>query len=128
MRDIVPEALADLLRDQPMSQAKLDVAWRATVGPALARASRVWLEDRILRVETPGPLWAAEIARAGDELVARLARLLGTGVVARLAIHAPGAPPDTARRPPTRADTTRNQPRAAAPRPSSRRNPAKKRP
>lgn len=98
LRDILSDALTDAVRDQPMSQAKLEFAWRASVGPALARASRVSLEGNVLRVDTPGPLWAVEIERARQDLLVRLARLLGPGVVARLAVHAPGAPPGGPRR------------------------------
>ncbi len=89
LRDILPDAVAETLRDQPMSQAKLEFAWRAAAGAAVARLSTVTLDGTALRVEVPGPLWAVEIERARDAVLQKLARVLGPGTVDRLVVRAP---------------------------------------
>ena len=89
LRDILPDAVAESLRDQPMSQAKLEFAWRTAAGAAVARLSTVTLDGTTLRVEVPGPLWAVEIERARDGLLQKLARVLGPGIVERLVVRAP---------------------------------------
>lgn len=108
VRDLAGDALAELLRDQPMSPQKLDFAWKAAVGPALARATAVSLDGRVLRVEVAGPLWGSEIERAADGVLARLARVLGPGAVTALDVR--GGVPARPRRPPVR------QPPAGRPR------------
>ena len=47
----LPGALAELLRDAPLSPGKVGFAWRAAVGPNLERVTSVRLEARILIVE-----------------------------------------------------------------------------
>lgn len=89
VRDVATDSLAELLRDQPMSQQKLEFAWRAAAGPAVARLSAIGLDGDTLRVAVPGPLWALEIERAAPAVLQRLAQLLGSGVVARLDVHSP---------------------------------------
>lgn len=101
LREVVTDALADLLADQPASPHKLAFAWRAAVGPALARATSVTLEGTTLVVEVAGPLWAPEVQRAVPELLGRLERLLGAGVVRAIAVKAPGSATPR-RRPPAR--------------------------
>ena len=44
LQAIVPRALTELLRLGPMSQGKLEVAWRAAVGDALSRVTTVRLQ------------------------------------------------------------------------------------
>ena len=42
----LPGALAQLLRDTPLSDGKVGFAWRAAVGPAVERATKVeWVVD-----------------------------------------------------------------------------------
>jgi predicted nucleic acid-binding Zn ribbon protein len=70
--------LADLLRQQPLSAAKVSLAWRAAAGAAVARATRVELrEDGTLIVLVGDPRWRPEIERAAGMLRPKLATLLG---------------------------------------------------
>jgi predicted nucleic acid-binding Zn ribbon protein len=70
--------LADLLRQQPLSAAKVSLAWRAVAGAAVARATRVELrEDGTLIVLVGDPRWRPEIERAAGMLRPKLATLLG---------------------------------------------------
>jgi hypothetical protein len=50
---IVPAALRELLRAAPLSDGKVNFAWKTAVGPALERATAVKLEAGTLIVETP---------------------------------------------------------------------------
>ena len=38
---VMPNALAEIVRQAPLSHGKVDFAWRTTVGPAMARVSAV---------------------------------------------------------------------------------------
>ena len=83
--DAVPAALAALLERQPLSPAKVDFAWRVAVGPAVARATHASLEpDGTLVVTTTDRHWTREVESARPLVLARLARLLGPGVVRSL--------------------------------------------
>lgn len=84
----VPRALAQLLKDTPLSPGKVEFAWRAAVGPALARATRVRLAaGGVLDVETPDRQWAIEVRRSSGLIGARLNALLGNGVITRIRTH-----------------------------------------
>jgi predicted nucleic acid-binding Zn ribbon protein len=75
---VLPDTLSEIVRRQPLTQAKVDFAWRTAVGPALARVSSARLDrDGALRVRTDDDRWTREIERAGDVIRARLDRLLG---------------------------------------------------
>jgi predicted nucleic acid-binding Zn ribbon protein len=75
---VLPDTLSEIVRRQPLTQAKVDFAWRTAVGPALARVSSVQMDDGgTLRVRTDDDRWTREIERAGDVIRARLDRLLG---------------------------------------------------
>jgi predicted nucleic acid-binding Zn ribbon protein len=81
-------ALAKLLRNTPLTPGKTEFAWRAAVGPAMARATHVRLDgDGVLRVETRDPRWAIEVRRSSSLIVARLNSLLGDGVVKQIKAH-----------------------------------------
>ncbi len=80
-------ALAPLLRRQPLSQAKVRLAWTATVGAAASRATVVGLHaDGTLAVTAGTDHWRRETARASSTIRARLASLLGPDVVKRIAV------------------------------------------
>jgi hypothetical protein len=81
----VPGALAQLLRDVPNSQGKVDFAWKAAVGAAVDRVTSVRLEHRVLLVEVPDRNWDREIARSTPVILARLQTLLGREAIT--AIH-----------------------------------------
>lgn len=75
---VLPTTVSEIVRRQPLSTAKVDFAWRTSVGPAIARVSTAVLgRDGILRVRVGDRRWAREIARSRDLLHARLERLLG---------------------------------------------------
>jgi hypothetical protein len=75
---VLPDTLTEIVRRQPLTQAKVDFAWRTAVGPALARVSSVRLDGGgTLRVQTEDDRWKREIERALEVIRARLDRLLG---------------------------------------------------
>jgi predicted nucleic acid-binding Zn ribbon protein len=75
---VLPDTLSEIVRRQPLTQAKVDFAWRTAVGPALARVSSAQLDgDGTLRVRTDDDRWTKEIERGRDVIRARLDRLLG---------------------------------------------------
>lgn len=120
VRDALSEGLAQLIGDQPMSQAKLDFAWRTAVGAALARVTRVELApDRTLKVGVAGPLWRIELQRAVPEVLPRLTTLLGNGAVTRIELEQDADAPTPAtrrtgpRRPPGRLPAVRPSERSA---------------
>jgi hypothetical protein len=78
IQNVAPAALADLLRRQPCTSAKVGLVWQMVAGPHLTRAaepefrppSTVLLRSRDAR-------WARELTRSRALLEARLRPLLG---------------------------------------------------
>jgi len=83
----LPGALVQLLRETPLSDGKVGFAWRAAVGPALDRATRVKLERRILIVETTSLQWSREVTRSSPLILKRLQTLLGADAVDRIEVR-----------------------------------------
>jgi hypothetical protein len=83
----LPGALALLLRETPLSDGKVDFAWRAAVGPALERATKVKLERKLLIVETTSLQWSREVTRSAPVILKRLQTLLGPEVVDRIEVR-----------------------------------------
>ena len=83
----LPGALALLLRDAPLSDGKVGFAWRAAVGPALERATKVKLEHKILIVETTSLQWSREVTRSSPVILKRLQTLLGAEAVERIEVR-----------------------------------------
>jgi uncharacterized protein YbjT (DUF2867 family) len=82
--DFATSALAELLAKQPMTAGKLQFAWRAAVGPALARAATLdWRDGRIV-VHMSSPEWTREIKRSKPMILERLRMLLGQDAVKRI--------------------------------------------
>jgi predicted nucleic acid-binding Zn ribbon protein len=82
---VIPAVLAEVLKKAPLCPEKVEFAWRAAVGPALARATRVALhDDGVLHVTASERQWAIEVKRSSKLILARLETMLGTGVVRRL--------------------------------------------
>jgi hypothetical protein len=80
---VLPGALIELVRRQPTSPAKVDFAWRTSVGPAIARASSAVLGDGgTLTVTVADARWRREISHNLPLVRARLERLLGDAVTA----------------------------------------------
>lgn len=90
MRPLVhalPGALAQLLRETPLSDGKVGFAWRAAVGPAVGRATAVKLEDGVLIVETTSKQWAVEIKRSSSTILPRMQTMLGTDAIVRIDVR-----------------------------------------
>jgi hypothetical protein len=83
----VPGALAELLRDVPLSAGKVDFAWRAAVGSNIQRVTSVRLEGRVLVVDVVDQGWASELERSSTTIVKRLKLLLGSDAVDRLLVR-----------------------------------------
>jgi predicted nucleic acid-binding Zn ribbon protein len=79
--------LPALLERAPLTPEKVDFAWQATVGAAMARSTTVRLLDSgTLVVRTEDPHWAREIERADEVILSRLRGLLGQSIVRRLLV------------------------------------------
>ncbi len=92
--DRIPAVLEALLAGQPLTSAKVEFAWKLSVGPALARATRVSRDaDGTLRVRAADAHWHREVQRAIPLIAGRLARLLGPGTVTRFAVESQSASP-----------------------------------
>ena len=85
----LPGALADLLRNAPLSDGKVDFAWRAAVGSAVERVTAVRLDGHVLIVEAGSAQWAREIRRSSGVILTRLQTLLGHDVVERIMVRDP---------------------------------------
>jgi len=83
----VPGAIAEILRAAPLSDGKVNFAWRAAVGPALERVTAVKLEHRVLIVETASPQWSREIMRSSAMILQRLQAFLGAGAVEAIEVR-----------------------------------------
>jgi hypothetical protein len=84
--DFATSVLAEMLAKQPMTAGKLQFAWRAAVGPALARAATLdWREGRVV-VHMSSPEWTREIKRSKPMILQRLRMLLGQDAVKRLEV------------------------------------------
>jgi hypothetical protein len=83
----LPGALAELLKDTPLSPGKVSFAWRAAVGPALERETTVRLEHRILIVDAASRQWAKEVRRSSSIILNRLQTLLGPEVVVSISVR-----------------------------------------
>jgi predicted nucleic acid-binding Zn ribbon protein len=77
--------LAELVRRQPPSKARTDFAWQLAVGPAIARATVVGLDDGgVLTVRATDARWLQELKRAQEVILPRLQDLLGPDQVTRI--------------------------------------------
>ena len=85
----LPGALAELLREAPLSPGKVSFAWRAAVGTQVGRVTSVLLEDRTLIVEPVDATWAREITRSSPVILTRLQALLGRDTVSRILVRDP---------------------------------------
>jgi len=83
----IPAAIADLLRDAPLSPGKVEFAWKTAVGPALGRSTSVKLVGTELLVDAVSPQWARELKRSSATVRARLDKLLGPGIVTAIIVR-----------------------------------------
>jgi hypothetical protein len=87
LQAVVPRALMELFRVGPLSQGKLEVAWRVAVGDALRRVTTVQLRpEGIVEVSAADARWQIELKRSSPVIVSRLRALLGAGSVTRLVV------------------------------------------
>jgi hypothetical protein len=87
LHTVVPRALTQLFSRGPMSQGKLEVAWRVAVGDALARVSTVRLgADGDVEVQAADQRWHKELKRSSSMILSRLTILLGRDAVRRLVV------------------------------------------
>jgi predicted nucleic acid-binding Zn ribbon protein len=83
---VIPAVLAEVLRKAPLCPEKVEFAWRAAVGPAVARVTSVSLDpDGVLHVGSSEAHWTTEVRRSSKLILARLESMLGAGVVKRIA-------------------------------------------
>lgn len=85
----LPGALAELLRDTPLSNGKVEFAWKAAVGNGLERGTSVRLEGAVLLVDVRDRNWAREITRSSAMILDRLQTLLGRETVTQILIRKP---------------------------------------
>lgn len=83
----IPRALAELLRETPLSPGKVEFAWKATVGPAMVRGTAVRLEGHTLLVEARTTAWAREVSRSSRIILKRMETLLGVDVIRELSVR-----------------------------------------
>ena len=87
LRSVVPRALTELFRQGPLSQGKLEVAWRVAVGDGIARVTAVRLQpDGVVDVHTNDQRWTKELRRSSSMILTRLVSLLGTGSITRIVV------------------------------------------
>lgn len=87
LKQLMPRAVAELVRASPMSPGKVDFAWRLAVGPAVQRNTAIRLEEGLLLVDAAGPQWADEIRRSSRVILARLQTMLGETAVSRVVVR-----------------------------------------
>lgn len=89
-------ALEMLLRGQPLSPGKISLAWRATVGRAVARVTHVALDaENTLTVTAADRHWARELNRSRPLITARMNQLLGDGAVTRIDVSSRTTPKES---------------------------------
>jgi len=88
---IVPRVLAQIIRPAPLCAEKVEFAWRASVGPQVAKVTRVRLTDAgVLIVSTQDAAWQREVGRSLGLIRSRLEALLGPDVIHHVEIHTHG--------------------------------------
>ena len=83
----MPAVLAEVIRKAPLTDEKVQFAWRLAVGPAVDKATTVRLAPNgTLYVKTTAPAWNDAIAKSFGLIRSRLAHFLGETAVARIDI------------------------------------------
>ena len=81
VHQIMPEALAMVLREAPLTPDKIAFAWRTAVGPAVGRVTTIELKGCVLHVQAKDAAWRREVERSAGVIRTRLQTLLGEDVV-----------------------------------------------
>jgi predicted nucleic acid-binding Zn ribbon protein len=87
VRDVIPEALASLVRQAPLTPEKVAFAWRSAVGPAIDHATAIELRDQVLYVRARDAAWQREVERSAALIRSRLDTLLGERVVSYIDVR-----------------------------------------
>lgn len=88
VHQVMPGALAAILRKAPLTPEKVAFAWRTAVGPAVDRVTSIELKGRVLHVRAKDAAWQREVERSAALIRTRLGALLGDDVVRGLDVSA----------------------------------------
>ena len=81
VRQVMPDAVAEIIRKAPLTPEKVAFAWRSVVGPAINHATSVEWNNGVLRVKAKDAAWQREVERSAALIRSRLDGLLGERVV-----------------------------------------------
>jgi hypothetical protein len=82
--NVMPGALAAMLRRAPLTPEKVAFSWRTAVGAAVDKVTSVELRDGVLYVHARDAAWQREIERSAALIRSRLDGLLGDRIVGRI--------------------------------------------
>lgn len=91
VHDVIPAALAAVVRGAALTPEKVSFAWRRAVGPAVDQASQVELRGTVLLVRARDAAWQREIRRSSALITSRLQALLGEQTVREISVTREGA-------------------------------------
>ena len=81
----MPAVVAEVIRKAPLCDEKVAFAWRLAVGPAVAKATKVRLDDKgTLYVSAEAPAWLDGVRQSVGLIRSRLAHYLGDDAVKRI--------------------------------------------
>lgn len=87
LHSVLPRALLDLFQQGPMSQGKLETAWRVAVGDAIVRVSTVHLQpDGSIEVRAADQRWRRELTRSSHIILSKLNGLLGAQAISTMRV------------------------------------------
>jgi len=81
VQQVLPGALAEVLRKAPLTPEKIAFAWRVAVGAAVDRVTTIELKGRVLHVKVKDAAWQREVERSAALIRTRMDALLGAAVV-----------------------------------------------
>lgn len=82
---MLPAIVAAAIRNAPLTDEKVTLAWRLAVGPAIAKATTVRLvSDGTLHIKADTPAWLAAVRKSTSLIHIRMGDLLGEDLVKRL--------------------------------------------
>jgi predicted nucleic acid-binding Zn ribbon protein len=84
LRQFSTGVLAEIIRRQPASRERTNLAWQLAVGQSLARVTTVVLADGVLTVRAVDRRWVIEIDRARKEVLQKMQHLLGNDEVTKI--------------------------------------------
>ena len=81
----MPAVVAEVVRKAPLTDAKVEFAWRLAVGSAIGKATKVRLgDDGTLYVTAESPAWNDSIRASIGLIRSRLAHYLGDTAIKRI--------------------------------------------